>query len=116
VGSRCFAQGMLTVFFDGIIFVTRQTPSLRPARAIEAVVLERGMSRHLTDVQALVLDPLAAVAVGVLESEVVIWAELLREDVVCKEFCQFMRLVRLAITIQSYRPRPKPGGCSSGRP
>jgi nucleoside permease NupC len=74
------------------------------------------MSRHLPDVQAFVLDPLATVTVGVLESEVVVWAELLRKDVVCEEFCQFMRLVRLTITIQAYRPQPKPVGCSSGRP
>lgn len=37
----------------------------------------------LSDVQALVLDPLAAVAVRVLETEVVVVAELLREDVIC---------------------------------
>ena len=37
----------------------------------------------LSDVEALVLDPLAAVAVGVLEAEVVVVAELLRENVIC---------------------------------
>lgn len=38
----------------------------------------------LPDVEALVLDPLAAVSVRVLEAEVVVVAELLGEDVICK--------------------------------
>jgi hypothetical protein len=47
--------------------------------------LELGISWHLPNVQALVLDPLAAVAVGVLESEVVVLSELLREDIICEK-------------------------------
>jgi hypothetical protein len=39
----------------------------------------------LSDVEALVLDPLAAVAVGVLKAKVVVIAELLREDVICSQ-------------------------------
>lgn len=38
----------------------------------------------LSDVEALVLDPLAAVAVRVLEAEVVVVAELLGENVICR--------------------------------
>ena len=41
----------------------------------------------LSDVQALVLDPLAAVAVRVLEAEVIVVAELFGEDVICSP-CQ----------------------------
>ena len=56
-------------------------------KPLEEAVLEPGVSRRLADVQAFVLDPLAAVAVGVLEAEVVVLAELLREDVVCEKLC-----------------------------
>jgi hypothetical protein len=45
------------------------------------------ISRHLSDVQAFVLGPLAAVAVGVFKSEVVVLSELFREDVVCESSC-----------------------------
>ena len=39
----------------------------------------------LSDVEALVFDPLAAVAVRVFKAKVVVLAQLLREDVVCKD-------------------------------
>jgi hypothetical protein len=40
--------------------------------------------KRLSDVEALVLDPLAAVAVGVLEAKVVVVAQLLGKNIVCE--------------------------------
>ena len=47
------------------------------------IVAEPFVVVALSDVQTLVLDPLAAVAVRVLEAEVVVVAELFGEDVIC---------------------------------
>ena len=73
------------------------------------------ISQYLPDVQAFVLDPLAAVAVGVLKSKVVVWSEFLREDVVCGRNCQFTCLACLMMIVRAYRPQPRLVGCSSGR-
>ena len=49
------------------------------------IVAEPFVVVALSDVQTLVLDPLATVAVRVLEAEVVVVAELFGEDVICNQ-------------------------------
>lgn len=49
---------------------------------MSVVPLPRKM--HLSNIQALILDPSAPVAVRVFEAEVVVGAEFLGKDIICK--------------------------------